>query len=317
MSAKHHFLHFFTPRPSNNHKARALHLPFLGLYVAALIVFQIGLIFFAKVNPGVLGYASNISVNDLLANTNAQREKAGLPPLTLNSQLSQAAQAKGEDMFAHQYWAHVSPSGTDPWFFINQQNYRYLFAGENLARDFADSPAVVSAWMQSPTHKENLLNSRYKDVGFAVVNGKYGDYETTIVVQMFGATSAQAPTVATAPEASAEVTVPTTVPPVIAVEPATEDVAPVEAVPPISDGSILGETPILSANPSSVKIDVASLTKTISLIFAAVIVALLLVDAVMVYRRKIVRVSGHNVAHLLIFAAVLVALNLLHQGMIL
>ena len=271
------FLHIFTPRHTNNHRARILHPISLANIITVFLVFQIVLSAFAHLNPGVLGYASNISISDLLKYTNEQRNE----PVVLNTKLSQAARAKAEDMFADQYWAHTSPQGKDPWTFVTASGYSYLFAGENLARDFADSKAVVDAWMKSPSHRENLLNSRYKDVGFAVVNGKYNGYETTLVVQMFGTKAVGEPTV--------------------------------EETPPTETAVLSNETPPPLSKP---KIDVFSLTKNISTVLIVGLLGVLVIDAALVYKRKIVRLSGHNFAHVLFLLAVLVFMNLLGRGLI-
>lgn len=272
------FLHIFTPHHTNNHRARILHPISLANIITVFLVFQIVLSAFAHLNPGVLGYASNISISELLKYTNEQRTE----PVVLNGKLSQAAQAKAEDMLTNQYWAHTSPEGRDPWTFVTASGYSYLFAGENLARDFADSKAVVDAWMKSPSHRENLLNSRYKDVGFAVVNGKYNGYETTLVVQMFGTKAVGEPTV--------------------------------DETPPVTQTEVLSnETPPPLSKP---KIDVFSLTKNISTVLIVTLLGVLVIDAALVYKRKIVRLSGHNFAHVLFLLAVLVFMNLLGRGLI-
>ena len=281
-----HFLHVFTPGASNNHKARILHPISLANVITLFLVFQIVLTAFSHLAPGVLGYASNITVADLLTDTNQQRALAGVGPLKLNTKLDSAAQAKATDMFANQYWAHTSPSGKDPWSFILAAGYNYLFAGENLARDFADSKSVVSAWMASASHRENLLNPRYQDVGFAVVNGKYGGYETTLVVQEFGT------------PASGQATV--------------EEASP----PAVLNTETVALPPAAAQKTSGLKIDVYNLTKTISLGLIVVMLGVLVVDSVLVYKRKTVRISGHNFAHVLFLLAVLVVLNLLGRGLV-
>lgn len=288
------FLHFFTPRQTNNHKARALHVSAISFYITLLLIFQIGLTLLGKVNPEILGYASNISVADLLTYTNEKRAAAGLATLSLNQELSAAAAAKAGDMFASQYWAHTSPNGRDPWSFITDAGYYYLFAGENLARDFGDSRAVVEAWMNSALHRDNLLNSRYQDIGFAVVNGKYAGHETTLVVQMFGMRAAGVPTVSTEK------------PKVAAVPPGPVEIKPEVAVLPMN--VVVKTTP---------KIDLFSLTKNLSLGLVVVLAGVLIVDSALVYRRRVVRLSGHNLAHLMVLIAVLAALNLIGRGMIL
>lgn len=292
-------LHFFTPRHTNNHKAKALHVSSITTYITVLVVIQLFLTGIARFNPGILGYASNITVNDLLKYTNEKRASNGVGQVVLNGELTQAAQAKAADMFTNQYWAHTSPQGRDPWSFISDAGYKYLFAGENLARDFGDSKGVVEAWMNSPSHRDNLLNPRYQDIGFAVVNGKYGSYETTLVVQMFGAKSANAPTV----EAPAQ--------PKVVEKPVV--VAPTEEKHSTPAGIVL-DTKVVS--PPQTKIDIFSVTKNISLGLVGVLLVVLVVDSILVYKRKTVRISGHNFAHLIFLLALFIILNLIGRGLI-
>ncbi len=281
------FLHFVTPRHTNNHKAKALHFSAMSTYVVILLVVQILISTVARIDPKVLGYASNINVSDLLKYTNEKRVAAGLSTLVLDDQLSAAARDKAADMFANNYWAHNSPAGRDPWSFIVGANYHYLFAGENLARDFGDSRGVVEAWMNSPSHRENLGNEHYRDIGFAVVNGKLNGKETTLVVQMFGTKPGSAPTVA-APKTAA-------LPP-----------APIPTLAP----TVLGTTP-------QPKLDILSVTRTLSFGLIAILAAIMVVDSVLIYKRKIVRFSSHNLAHLFVLISVLVLINVIGRGIIL
>jgi len=182
--------HLFHPQRSNNHRPRVLHSKAIGFL--SLIAFG----FFGLLNSSlsqsnslgyILGYASSITPAQVVELTNTQRAKVGLPPLTINSKLSSAALSKGQDMFNDQYWAHIAPDGKEPWGFIGEAGYTYRVAGENLARDFSNSSDMMNAWMRSPTHKANIVNSRYQEIGIAVIDGVLGGHETTLVVQMFGA----------------------------------------------------------------------------------------------------------------------------------
>lgn len=157
----------------------------LALYVAFLAIFN----FFAVplLGFGNRAYGSTISTERLVQLANQARSSAGIPPLTVDNRLVQAAEAKGHHMFEHQYWAHYAPDGTSPWFFILQAGYNYIYAGENLAKDFITADAVHEAWMNSPSHRENILNPHYKNIGIAAIEGTLFDTQTTIVVQMFGA----------------------------------------------------------------------------------------------------------------------------------
>ena len=179
------FKRLFIPYHANNHKARLRHPKgFAWLSLVALVLPL--LINFAPQKGSLLGYANNISVESVLQLTNEQRINNGLSPLVADSQLNNAAQLKAADMFKHNYWAHISPTGVQPWSFFNMAGYTYSYAGENLARDFDDSNSVVIAWMNSPGHRENILNVKYQDIGLAVVNGTLDGVETTLVVQEFG-----------------------------------------------------------------------------------------------------------------------------------
>jgi len=186
--------HIFHPRRSNNHRPRLLHpeaLFFLVLissgFVALLHLFS-GL---TNSSNTILGYASTITPKQVVELTNQKRIELGLESLVLNQDLAEAALAKGQDMFTDQYWSHTAPDGTEPWSFIRQSGYKYQVAGENLARDFSNTESMISAWMASPTHRANIMNSKYDEIGIAVIDGTLEGYETTLVVQMFGSQSTQ------------------------------------------------------------------------------------------------------------------------------
>ncbi len=179
------FIHFFVPSEENNFRSHSLQTNMLTVYLMIAVL----LVFVSKKTPffsQVLGVATDISIEKLLTITNEDRVKNNLAPLIINSQLTEAAQKKAAHMFQNNYWSHFAPDGTSPWDFIKQSGYSYEFAGENLAKNFLFSQNVVDAWMDSPTHRANLLNKEYKEVGFAVVNGMLNGENTTLVVQMFG-----------------------------------------------------------------------------------------------------------------------------------
>lgn len=118
--------------------------------------------------------------------SNEDRVENGLSPLRHNEVLARAAQMKADHMAANGYFAHVSPDGTTPWYWIDQAGYQFITAGENLAVHFTDSYRVEEAWMNSPLHRNNILNENYKEIGIAVAKGKFEGYDTIFVVQMFG-----------------------------------------------------------------------------------------------------------------------------------
>lgn len=174
------------PHEEHGHRAHAVSHSALVSYVLFLLIFLSTFQFLSRSTGIILGYAANIYREEILKQTNLEREKRGLLPLALNEQLNSAAQSKAEDMFKDDYWAHIAPGGTKPWFFIEESGYSYIYAGENLAKDFNDSEAVVRAWMNSASHRDNILGKNYQDIGIAVINGELNNHKTTLVVQLFG-----------------------------------------------------------------------------------------------------------------------------------
>lgn len=128
----------------------------------------------------VLGVKVPITPTALLNDTNSQRHQHNEPGLSYNTSLAKAAYLKAQDMFAHQYWAHVSPDGVTPWHWFSKAGYDYAYAGENLAKNFPSADATVAAWMASPKHRENILSQNYTDVGFAVMDGRLNGKNTTL-----------------------------------------------------------------------------------------------------------------------------------------
>lgn len=156
----------------------------------------------------VLAYATNTTHAGLLSATNAQRSANGVGTLTLNSTLNSAAQTKANDMVARDYWSHQTPDGLQPWVFITNTGYQYLAAGENLAYGFSNSNATVTGWMNSPSHKANLLSTNYTEVGFGMANSEnfVGNGQQTVVVAMYAkpqvATPAPTPVAPVTPEST-------------------------------------------------------------------------------------------------------------------
>lgn len=176
----------FIPHHGNDHRAGLLKPQILSFLTLIFVLSQVSLNLFSLKAPQVLGYSSNISPERIIELTNVKRAAAGLPPLKENSLLSEAARRKAGDMFAFNYWAHVSPSGRNPWAFFKEVGYNYVYAGENLARDFRDPDSVINAWMNSSSHKDNIMSEKYQEIGVAVVDGSLQETETTLVVQLFG-----------------------------------------------------------------------------------------------------------------------------------
>lgn len=180
--------HFFIPHEQNNYRPYVLRHQVLSVLVIMALVSQALLNILYFKTPQVLGFATSISADEIISLTNSERSSNGVATLNENSLLNQAAQLKAQDMLTYDYWAHTNPYDPtkDPWYWFEQAGYSYQMAGENLAMNFDTSAGVINGWLASASHRENLLNGQYTEIGVAVVNGVLQGEETTLVVQLFG-----------------------------------------------------------------------------------------------------------------------------------
>lgn len=189
-----------------------IYLPYLPLLMFVGLSLWFSGYWQQRTNHGVLAYATSVSVNALLQSSNQQRAANGISVLSINSKLNSAAQAKANDMVARNYWSHNTPDGNPPWVFIDQAGYSYKLAGENLAYGFMTSEDTIAGWMNSPAHRDNVLNGGYSEVGFGFANSE--NYQNsgpqTIVVAMYGAPLTVVAAPASPPPAPTNVVVPQT-----------------------------------------------------------------------------------------------------------
>jgi len=293
------FVHHFLPHPEKKERAKLLSFKFFGLYIL-LIVCVMGIFRILPIlAPGVLGYASSMNISDLLVNTNKVRQENGLGELVINEQLSKAAYKKAVHMFKNDYWAHVAPDGTEPWDFILGEDYDYVYAGENLAKNFSTSEDVVKAWMESPSHRDNLLNDHYREIGFAVVNGTLNGFETTLVVQMFGQPKDMSHLANK--EDSAKVLK----------EISSQAVTTVagDSAPKKSNSLVVENIPA---------IDASKVTTYLSIGLAGFVLGLLVLDIWYSHKKSIYKFTGHTFAHILVLGVVLLSIwFILQPGLIL
>ena len=325
-------LRLIVPHESNNHRAKLLHNGSLVLVIGLLFVAQFFVSWGTKHAPSVLGISANISADDLLRITNQDRQANGQPPLRLDNELTQAAAGKAEDMFTNDYWAHVSPSGTTPWDFIKNAGYNYLYAGENLARGYTSADAVVNAWMNSPEHRANMLSPHYEDVGFAVQTGTLTGDDTVLVVEEFGKRYLGGePAVASADNTAAVTPTPTAALPVAAALQPTEAALVAQAVPTTVPS--LAPTPVLTPSTGqnagqSAQVLIASFTndplvnsksftKQLAVIIIGIFLLVLLLDLIVIERKKIIRVASHNIDHIIYFVIILMIVLIFGRGVIL
>lgn len=173
----------FHAHEDNKWRPYLLRLPLLLLIIIVLASVNL------NINPGkgrVLGAKNSTEAAELIELINNKRIAGGLLPFTVNGSLAQAAEAKAEDMLARDYWSHHGPDGEPPWIFLEQQNYSYRLAGENLAKGFYTNQGVLSGWLGSSAHRDNLLSNRFIEIGVAVVEGVLEGEHSTLVVAFFG-----------------------------------------------------------------------------------------------------------------------------------
>lgn len=189
-SRAHRTRHHSNLRPKHKHTKKYLqpywpYLPLLTILILIVSVLQP----WARLFQGkVLPYATDVSITSLLQSTNQARRQHSQAELSLNSELNKAAQAKAKDMVTRDYWSHITPEGDAPWVFITKAGYGYQKAGENLAYGFLDSRQIVTGWMNSASHRANILDKTYQEVGFGFADSANFDDNgpTTVVVAMYG-----------------------------------------------------------------------------------------------------------------------------------
>ncbi len=266
-------LYFFIPHSKNGFRAKLLQPTSLTvLAIFAVLLNLVG----GDGRGKVLGYATDITVKKLFFLTNAKREKYGLKPLNYSKKLEEAAFLKAEDMFKKNYWSHYSPDGTPPWHFILKVGYDYEYAGENLAKNFLYSDAVVNAWMHSREHRENILNPQYTDVGFAIKNGVLQGEQTTLIVQMFGKPLRENEMMANVRNSKNNIS------------------------------NVSGDT--------NTGFDRYEMFFYLDKFFLSFLVILLIFDLVYATELSLVRASGKNLAHLLFLFFILLALSMITKG---
>lgn len=302
--------HYFFPRRSNNQKAKFLHSSTLFILTLFLVAYQVILQVLPLSGLKILGYAANIPPSEVIALTNQKRVEVGLGSLEVDDVLTRAARAKGEDMLAQNYWAHVAPDGTQPWKFFIDAGYKYRFAGENLARDFSDPQSAVEAWMASPSHRENMLSSKYKETGIAVVEGDLNGVETTLIVQLFGTQFEEAAPQLPVARAETSVVAESTSGPTLSPTPAVvqqEERAKVATAAPVtgvSEGFKILVSPFAS-------------TRGVSLLTVGLLLVILVVDGLITTNRKIARIGGRTFAHLAFLGMILTIALIARVGEIL
>lgn len=132
---------------------------------------------------------SNVSassdINKIYYLSNILRSKEGQVNLNIDNDLERAANLRAQDMFQKQYFDHFTTNGLSPWEAIKITGFDYSFAGENLAIGYQSEEKAFRAWVDSPSHFQNIIDPDFTSIGVAEVSGKMNGKDKTIIVQLF------------------------------------------------------------------------------------------------------------------------------------
>lgn len=137
-------------------------------------------------SAAVYAEEAKLNTDAIIRLVNEARVSAGIGKVVENRILDEAARQKAADMIKNGYFAHTSPDGKTPWYWFDKNNYNYIYAGENLAINFKNVQDQQRAWMESPLHKKNILNSKYEQIGVASIQGMIDGHVSNVTVQLFG-----------------------------------------------------------------------------------------------------------------------------------
>lgn len=157
-----------------------------ALIIYSILAILIFLIFSPFGEIRISRLLARLSQELIIQEVNPVRKDQGFLDLKINEKLTQAAQLKAEDMIKRNYFSHTGPEGETPWTWLDQAGYNYAIAGENLAMDVNDPKVLVKAWLDSPAHAKNILNSHFTDIGIGIAKGEINGRATIVVVMFLG-----------------------------------------------------------------------------------------------------------------------------------
>lgn len=128
--------------------------------------------------PQLIARSQGNSSRQLLSLINAERQKVGAPPLRINAKLTQAALGHSQDMASRNFFSHTGSNGSESWNRISARGYNAITDAENIAAGQSTSAAVIQTWLNSPPHKQNMLNPQYTEVGFGYAYNSQSTYKT-------------------------------------------------------------------------------------------------------------------------------------------
>jgi uncharacterized YkwD family protein/spore coat assembly protein SafA len=126
-------------------------------------------------NPNMIMPGQNLSIpnindvkkleSEVVRLVNIERAKHGLAPVKENWELSRVARYKSTDMKTKGYFDHYSPTYGSPFDMMKKFGFKFYSAGENIAMGQRTPQEVMTAWMNSPGHRANILKADFKEIG--------------------------------------------------------------------------------------------------------------------------------------------------------
>lgn len=263
------FRDFLIPCKENGFKPRILETQFFFILLGFLVGLKILTLLSFWGNLGATIF-NQVSQDDLYVLTNETRASNGVGKLQASSKLEAVAQLKLADMFQNNYFAHTSPVGIEPWHWFDKANYAYRMAGENLAMNFMSSSEVLNAWLNSESHRKNLLLNEFQETGIAVGSGIINGQQTIVVVQEFGMprTPALAVQTKSIPKISPSITPKSSTTPIpsIAFTPSLTSAPKLTLMPSIVPTPSLTPKPIVKVDPISLRKVIAAIPQVKSVV---------------------------------------------------
>jgi uncharacterized YkwD family protein len=126
-------------------------------------------------NPKSTGSTTSVSsyANQVVSLVNKERANAGLSALASDSALTSMALVKAKDMYNNNYFSHTSPTYGSPFAMMTAFGIKYSYAGENIAKGQRTPQEVMTAWMNSAGHRQNILSPNFAKIGVAYYNGEW------------------------------------------------------------------------------------------------------------------------------------------------
>ncbi len=245
---------FLVPTESNQYLPHSLSPATFVVYFVLTIALILSPAYVRQLQLATLENTPSFTGEEVVRLVNASRTALNLPALKINPTLIDAANDKGSDIFAKQYFAHVSPENKTPWDFLRGKNYTYTLAGENLAMDYPTANEAHIGFMASPTHRANILNPLYTEVGVAVIQGTFNGQSSILVVEYFGRPKVKVAQATTPPKTTSskptasgtpKTTKPAT-PSIVATNPTTTKPSPVATVEEPITSTLITATPIVT-----------------------------------------------------------------------